>query len=848
MVEQRERIREELTGEVSVEHRLRIVRKCQRHLELFRNLGLLIIAVVAVSISVSDILVPSRSAEATPFFPGRPPTIMLGLQQRNIRILKTNDGVSIAREKVNVRTNAVGGYDVTLVSKTAKSDLVNTFGSVIPTTPATPAHPAVLPANTWGVAPLGETEFSSQSDYESTNQSTLRSAKFMGVPVGQGVTVMSATAPTEVDGDDKFIYYGVNVPDATKIQAGEYKISLVYTATAKIPPAPILQSVTPGNYVVDTGYVKSIKVKLTGNNLSTVTQVFFDFNGNGKFNNGDRSCFDPIATNDGEVTCRVEGTYYSPIKSGRYDVYIETQGGTAKLEKAFVFDKRSFCRNGDYASDCRVDLDEGMIPIVYRDGNNADPQWYTLTNEQITKKRSSWYNYMYSSSNRWANAVTVKPDKLAKYKDKSVLLDNNDVLGYWVYIPRYAYEVQRRDATDRYVPMQNFKIRFEKATEVKKYPKLSCNASIKTAAQMWRDGNPNNTADTNILAKDYRTGCGIETAYHEANPAMADQTVWATHPAFSFGNKELNGIWVGKFETTGKRTAPTIKPNQKSNISESIDSFLTMAKSIGVNNPNNITGGAVPGITYNSHGLISATSHLLKSNEWGAVTYLAASGYGVGASKMRSNPALVGANGTDQDGQPGDVGVTGCGAERAGSTATYTGATLDTVTIESIKACKDEPNLYSGIVGRESSTDGSPAGAFDLAGGSHEIVAGKLSTGADSVAEPYINLYRTSQGFDTRPAWSTSSNKAWYNYDVCTWETCGGQALHEVQSVMSVANDSQSWGGAVSNFAYSGSPWTVYGGSARFGARASIFASETNNGSDALKSIGMRATLVVLPK
>ena len=23
-------------------------------------------------------------------------------------------------------------------------------------------------------------------------------------------------------------------------------------------------------------------------------------------------------------------------------------------------------------------------------------------------------------------------------------VDNNDVLGYWVYIPRYAYEVQRR--------------------------------------------------------------------------------------------------------------------------------------------------------------------------------------------------------------------------------------------------------------------------------------------------------------------------------------------------------------------------------------------------------------------
>ncbi len=62
MVEQRERIREELTGEVSVEHHLRIVRKCQRHLELFRNLGLLIIAVVTVSILVSDILATGRPA------------------------------------------------------------------------------------------------------------------------------------------------------------------------------------------------------------------------------------------------------------------------------------------------------------------------------------------------------------------------------------------------------------------------------------------------------------------------------------------------------------------------------------------------------------------------------------------------------------------------------------------------------------------------------------------------------------------------------------------------------------------------------------------------------------------
>lgn len=156
--------------------------------------------------------------------------------------------------------------------------------------------------------------------------------------------------------------------------------------------------------------------------------------------------------------------------------------------------------------------------------------------------------------------------------------------------------------------------------------------------------------------------------------------------------------------------------------------------------------------------------------------------------------------------------------------------------------------MYSGTVGSKASANGSPSGVFDLAGGAHEIVAGKISAGSDSSNEPYINLYRTSQGFGTKPAWSASNNAAWYNYDVCTWETCGGQALHEVQSTMSVTGDSQSWGGAVSNFAFAGSPWTVYGGSARFGTRASIFASETNNGNDALKSITMRATLTVLPK
>ena len=39
---------------------------------------------------------------------------------------------------------------------------------------------------------------------------------------------------------------------------------------------------------------------------------------------------------------------------------------------------------------------------------------------------------------------------------------------------------------------------------------------------------------------------------------------WLTNPAFTFGDSELNGFWVGKFEASGTSDNLTIKPNQQS--------------------------------------------------------------------------------------------------------------------------------------------------------------------------------------------------------------------------------------------------------------------------------------------
>ena len=61
-------------------------------------------------------------------------------------------------------------------------------------------------------------------------------------------------------------------------------------------------------------------------------------------------------------------------------------------------------------------------------------------------------------------------------------------------------------------------------------------------------------------------------SYPGNNEQLKGQTAWATHPAFTWKytqaingfdkTYELNGFWIGKFETTGSTDKPTVLPNQ----------------------------------------------------------------------------------------------------------------------------------------------------------------------------------------------------------------------------------------------------------------------------------------------
>ena len=755
--------------------------------------------------------------------------------------------------------------------------------------------------NTWGIAIPGSSLYGSSYDdvsvYESyiTNPRSIDSAnvapKFAGmykyedytlprlIIIDNSYTLDETSTATLAGGNSLAVYYGVRVDNPNKLLAGNYKAEVVYTATVNLPPTPTNLSVLPTTYEFDSCNDSLITIK--GNNLSSAYEVYLQKSGTSDETNRLACTNLNLDSTSNQLTCNIPTSRDEVELNTTYDIYVISQAASpGVLKNAFTYTEPATGISVKSTSEnIIIDYDENLIPVVYvgYDGNGGG-HWESLTKSEIESNTDTWFNY---SNKQWANAVTVTKDSLSDYKDKHAVIDNNDVLGYWVYIPRYAYEVMRPNAVDRVVndtlakEEGGFNIHFETADDTKKIPAPTCNTD-----NVWVNGTPVSSAgptNANILAKDYRTGCWPNNrTYHrqtitEAGSATDNTSTWATHPAFTWGDTELNGLWVGKFETTGKVNAPTVKPNQHANISEYIGEFSTMAKSIGKEDKCNVGGNAVSGITQNSHNLQTTKSHMLKNSEWGAVAYLSASKYGAGVNGTQINSAYP-TNGKDADGDPSGAsqaryGITGCGPNNAsGSTSTYTdGTALSADLVESPTACsQNTTKAYNGSIGVLASTTNTVYGIYDMSGGAYEYVMGNL-TGYDNQSEtssstymatqakpPYVDLYKESLGFDysssgdTNPAWSKSTSANYYNNDVCTWETCGGHALHETKQYQSISSNVQSWGSASSYFVYSSGRWFRRGGSAGSGSNAGLFNSIDYDG-NYNSSSGFRSALLALP-
>jgi len=112
----------------------------------------------------------------------------------------------------------------------------------------------------------------------------------------------------------------------------------------------------------------------------------------------------------------------------------------------------------------------------------------TVKKADITK---SWYNY---TNKQWANVVLVTKDTREKHITEvgDTVIPSADILAYLVWIPRYSYAI------------------------------------------------PSGTGARAISIKFGYTKVAKENG-------TATGTSYLTHPGFTFGTNELNGLWVGKF-------------------------------------------------------------------------------------------------------------------------------------------------------------------------------------------------------------------------------------------------------------------------------------------------------------
>lgn len=434
------------------------------------------------------------------------------------------------------------------------------------------------------------------------------------------------------------------------------------------------------------------------------------------------------------------------LPAGRYSTQV-VYTVTPKLAPKPPVVSKSICRAGAADNNCKVDIDPDMVPVKYiskidkKGQETGKAELLSVADPEAAD--SGWYDY---ANKQWANAVTVKKEAYAKYKGKSAPIDPADVLGYWVYIPRYAYEVMRRDYTDKIAKEQDFNIHFEKATDPKRVP-AACASE----------------------GSDYRTECGLNRDYIDGKPS--NQGTWATHPAFTFGKKELNGIWFAKFNTTGNLKQPTVLPNvpQISGTTEGVDStnapmeFYAAAKSLGVADAANTAGGT-PLAVQNSHNLARYSSRMVNNKDWSAMAYLTASQYGAGNKGGRKTGSTTYRTKKSKDRYK--LYLTGCGRSSSAKRNNDTDK-FDTSAICGGSGAGKEYDYDN--IGRFTSTTKTVSGVYDTASGDARafVAAGYSDDLAHAMGEAktdvrYANLYNFSE------------------FKQCTWLTCGGQALHEV--------------------------------------------------------------------
>ncbi len=242
-------------------------------------------------------------------------------------------------------------------------------------------------------------------------------------------------------------------------------------------------------------------------------------------------------------------------------------------------------------------LSQGMIPIKYDEAKNNwvicstnDQDWYEYINQsEGVDTTSKWANVMLSDGNyklTFENTITREGNSYKEFAVYPGMEVTEEELGsMFVWIPRYAYSI-----TDGYQSniAGNIEIKF-----------------LKDSTDVASDGT-NNWDNTS----------------GEGN--------WNVHPAFTFGEKDLTGLWVAKFESSNNgQSKIAVAPNVNSWRNQEPDTIFTTC--LNMNDENN---AEYYGISADDNII---DPHLIKNTEWGAVSYLTYSSYGRNMNEVERN-------------------------------------------------------------------------------------------------------------------------------------------------------------------------------------------------------------------
>lgn len=399
------------------------------------------------------------------------------------------------------------------------------------------------------------------------------------------------------------------------------------------------------------------------------------------------------------------------------------------------------------------ELYDGMVPVTYNDNNQT----------VLADTSSDWFNY---SSHKWANAVLVEDPSVYLNDDGSIKSDmiGKEVSGitqYYVWIPRYKYQL------------------FSNATNIDNLI------------------NNGNTNEQRINIEFIGIDEVNDSTKSQANGYNKGE--WYVHPAFTFKNIQLSGIWVAKFEPShttlsSSRDSNNLKCSNDVCLNASGLRILPNSEALRYNNISNqfYASRSIENIELFNLNSEQVDTHMMKNMEWGAIAYLTYSRYG---RYINKNTCID------------------SGCEVMNNNTYTTGCAANKMIAASSDSCS---NFWNTSNGMKASTTGNQFGIYDMSGGSSEYIM------ANMMVKNSNNTYSESKsGFTEQPS---GEYLDLYDYSQSSIDFLRGRLGDATRETLAAyGNSSGGWYYDNTSFVSDGFPWVRRNGAVDTSIHSGLF-------------------------